>query len=143
MLGQKARTLIENIPVQIHFFRKVPKDITEVRAASQMYINTHTVRCSHPFLPKATAHGGVISIVGAVLMVLAPTRASCFVGQRTWPTRINMMCESCLLSQVVLFLTELSAYLTVEKSMKVVKHTRTTIRGVDCFLTCVDRHGYQ
>ena len=52
MLGQKARTLIENIPVQIHFFRKVPKDITEVRAASQMYISTHTVRCSHPFLPS-------------------------------------------------------------------------------------------
>jgi len=49
----------------VHFFRKVPTDITE-----------------------ATAHGGFISIAGAVLMV-------------------------------VLFLTELSAYMTVEKSMQV------------------------
>lgn len=55
----------------VHFFRKVPTDITE-----------------------ATAHGGFISIAGAVLMV-------------------------------VLFLTELSAYMTVEKSMQILMDTNT------------------
>jgi len=55
----------------VHFFRKVPQDITE-----------------------ATAHGGVISIAGTAIMV-------------------------------ILFLTELSAYMTVEKSMKIVMDSNT------------------
>merc|ERR1712153_27128 len=50
----------------VHFFRRVPKDMTE-----------------------STAHGGVVSIVGAVLMVL-------------------------------LFLNELSSYMTVDTSSKIV-----------------------
>jgi len=55
----------------VHFFRRVPKDMTE-----------------------STAHGGVVSIVGAVLMVL-------------------------------LFLNELSSYMTIDTSSKIVMDQNT------------------